>query len=346
MSSSYVTPNCFITNLPLNSDNFVPSSKTDSIEYKLRYAGKDLFFRFSDRIQDWSVDIAKDEKEHPTYELGNYINRVIEPLRYILLGLILNNKWIPKGEMLDIWKINEIVKAADYPQSPKDKLDNLLIHLCNLQKFDGEEFELRQRLREKYSLLNDSELPYIFYFKMATEFRLYMNTLLKKNLIFIYNSEDWAYSKTSNVTFEGLSYVIDITNEGQFSKNCFIAMSFDPDEYSLYTDAFKPACEETGFVARRIDYENYDSDKTINDAMIALIKSCKFMIADFTKQKHNVYFETGFGLGRDMKIIYTCRKDHFAEAKFDTNHFPHIVYESTEDLKKKLIDKIKAFILQ
>ena len=59
--------------------------------------------------------------------------------------------------------------------------------------------------------------------------------------------------------------------------------------------------------------------------MIGLLKKCKFMIADFTKQRPNVYFEASYGLVRGRKLIYTCRKEYFEAAKFDTYHFPHIV---------------------
>jgi len=121
-------------------------------------------------------------------------------------------------------------------------------------------------------------------------------------------------------------------------------MSFDEEDKTIFTEAIQPACELTGFRARKVDEEHYSSEITINDAIISLLKQCKFCIADFTKQKDGVYFESGYALGRGLKVIYTCREDFFEDCHFDTNHFPHIKYKTNEELKKRLIDKINAYI--
>ena len=122
-------------------------------------------------------------------------------------------------------------------------------------------------------------------------------------------------------------------------------MSFDKDDLPIFKEAIEPACAKFGFIARKIDDEHYDPDKTINDALIALMKKAKFCIADFGKQKHGVYFEAGYCLGKGKKIIYTCNKEDFKTSHFDTNHFPHIVYETLDELKDGLIKKIEAWII-
>jgi len=93
-----------------------------------------------------------------------------------------------------------------------------------------------------------------------------------------------------------------------------------------------------------IDEVHFDSESTINDAIIAQIKQAKFCISDFTQQKDGVYFEAGYALGRGLPVIYSCHKDDFEKSHFDTKHFPHIIYNNTEDLKRMLVDKINAWI--
>ena len=61
--------------------------------------------------------------------------------------------------------------------------------------------------------------------------------------------------------------------------------------------------------------------------------------------KAGVYFEAGYALGRGQKVIYTCKKDDISNAHFDTRNYQHIVWETADDLKQKLIDKINAFVL-
>jgi nucleoside 2-deoxyribosyltransferase len=130
-------------------------------------------------------------------------------------------------------------------------------------------------------------------------------------------------------------------------------MSFDEEDlkeiyerciYSLLKD-------ELGFNPIVIKDEHFESEKTINDAMVASIKKSKFVIADFTKQKRNVYFEAGYAAGLGLKVIYTCNEEYFRDkidinkqSAFDTNHFPHIIWKDKEDLKKQLKDKIEAYI--
>jgi len=111
-------------------------------------------------------------------------------------------------------------------------------------------------------------------------------------------------------------------------------------------NVIKDVVVNCGYQPLLIDEVNYDSEKTINDAIISSIKESKFLIADFTGQRHGVYFEAGYALGRNRPVIYLCQFDDFRNSHFDTNHYPHIVYKDLIELKVKLEDKIKAWINQ
>lgn len=63
-----------------------------------------------------------------------------------------------------------------------------------------------------------------------------------------------------------------------------------------------------------------------------------------TNNLAGVYFEAGSALGLGQKVIYTCRKSDFEHAHFDTNHYQYIVWETKEELKQALVDKIEVFI--
>ena len=47
-------------------------------------------------------------------------------------------------------------------------------------------------------------------------------------------------------------------------------------------------------------------------------------------------------LGRP--VIFTCREDDMEDAHFDTNHYNHITWKTSEDLRSKLIARIRATI--
>jgi nucleoside 2-deoxyribosyltransferase len=252
--------------------------------------------------------------------------------QHVFRGLLFNGKW-PYGTNTKITPelLKKVLAEADYPRTITEKINSIFLYFVNAQSSDGASVSVGdiQMLADHLYLKNTDELIF------------YANALHKKGLINLYSASS---EIKFNITYDGLEYAMSLQEEGQNSKNCFVAMSFDKEENIIFSEAILPACEATGFIAKRIDKDHIDSDITINDAIIAGIKAAKFCIADFTKHKGGVYFEAGYALGRGIKVIYCCHKDHFDKAHFDVNHFQHIIYTSTEELKEALINKINAWI--
>ena len=94
-----------------------------------------------------------------------------------------------------------------------------------------------------------------------------------------------------------------------------------------------------------VDTRDIESDKTINDQIIADIRRCKFCISDFTMQKTGVYFEAGFALGLGKPVIYVCDRSDFENSHFDLKPFQHLIYNSPQELHTGLVRKIQAWIL-
>ena len=71
------------------------------------------------------------------------------------------------------------------------------------------------------------------------------------------------------------------------------------------------------------------------------------MIADFTKSKSGVFFEAGFTKGLGREVIFTVMETDIDKLKehFDTRQYKHIIYDSPEDLRKKLFNRICATIV-
>ena len=86
----------------------------------------------------------------------------------------------------------------------------------------------------------------------------------------------------------------------------------------------------------------------IDDAIIAEIKRSRFLIADFTHgedgARGGVYYEAGYAHGLGIPVIFTCRKDKINELHFDTRQYAHIVWDSPEELRTLLRDRILARI--
>lgn len=127
---------------------------------------------------------------------------------------------------------------------------------------------------------------------------------------------------------------------------CFVAMSFAKEHAGIFEEAIEPAILESGYEPIRVDKHEYN-DK-INDKIIAEIRRCKFMVADFTGHKGGVYYEAGFAKGLDRVVIFTCsnEKNERDGLHFDTRDYNHILWESHEQLRERLVDRIRATIGQ
>jgi len=235
-------------------------------------------------------------------------------------------------------ELTKIIKEAQIPTTPKDKLDNLISYIQEKQNFTGDHIDIEEVDNHDLFL---SKL----YFMNHEEYMFFMRTLFKQELILFRNdhSHNRLGAKDIQLTFKGLEYVINIQENGTKSKKCFIAMSFSPNALQI-RNAIKETVVECGYEPILVDEIDYDSHITINDAIINSIRKSKFVIADFSEQKHGVYFEAGFALGLKKSVIYTCNEEYFDQTHFDTNHYPHIVYSDTSKLKEKLKNKIQAWI--
>ncbi len=181
-----------------------------------------------------------------------------------------------------------------------------------------------------------------FYCFSLEELVAMLNNLKSRNLIDLAKLSD-PYTKGVCLTVDGWQKYDQLREININSKKVFIAMSFDP-QLKPIEHAVVTACGECNFKAFRVDSKEHT--EKICDKIIADIKESRFIVADFTQNKHGVYFETGFALGLGLPVIWTC-KDEEEEKKqlhFDTRQYNHIFWKDVEDLKKQLIDKIKVVI--
>ena len=315
----YQQETCIFTDLPVRPI----IDGRDAIEYVLELNGHRHIIRLPYYATQWPIDDSFFKKNKSLFQ-----------------ALLFNNKWFEDENLfIEIDKLKELVNKADYPKSPEEKLETLFLKLFSLQKEDGQKISLKS---DYYKGI----LWKILYFKSLDELNYYIQYLNEIGLIearFGNTKDNYGELINYRITFKGLNRAIELQESGQNSNLCFIAMSFKPETKPI-REAIKLALKKTGYRPIIIDEENIDSDKTINDAIIANLKRCNFCISDFSFHSNGVYFESGFALGQGKKVIYTCSKEEFANAHFDIRPLQHIIYESTDQLEYDLINKIKAWI--
>ena len=122
-------------------------------------------------------------------------------------------------------------------------------------------------------------------------------------------------------------------------KKVFIAMSFD----SSMQEARKfimDAIQSCGYVPMLIDIKEHNNQ--IVPEIYKEISDSEFVIADLTGQRGGVYYEAGYAVAKDKNLILCCKKGenpHFDVAQINT-----IFWENEQDLKERLIKRIKATV--
>jgi Putative DNA-binding domain len=117
----------------------------------------------------------------------------------------------------------------------------------------------------------------------------------------------------------------------------FVAMSFRTEQEPALVDYFnsmKRAVIRTGLniEVRRVDL--LEGDYEISQKLMSEIEKSDIVLADFTLNSANVYFELGFARGCRKRVIQTARKDSVLE--FDVRQWRTLVYRNATELEEKL----------
>lgn len=123
----------------------------------------------------------------------------------------------------------------------------------------------------------------------------------------------------------------------------FVAMSFhDEEEPSLvdYYQAIKRAAVKSVFKVdlRRVDL--IEGDYEISQHIMDEIDLADLVIADFTLNPVNVYFELGYARAQEKAIIQTARKGTLLG--FDIRNFRTLFYRNATELEAKLVPELNA----
>ncbi len=146
------------------------------------------------------------------------------------------------------------------------------------------------------------------------------------------------------VTVSGHDHVAGA--EEPIGREAFVAMWFDTSMNDAYKNGIEPGIRDAGFVPMRID-EKKDANR-IDDDILEAIRQARFIVADMTHGSEgvrgSVYFEAGFARGCGLEIIYCCHRGCIDQLPFDTRQYHHIVWDTPEELRAELVERIRARI--
>lgn len=154
-------------------------------------------------------------------------------------------------------------------------------------------------------------------------------------------------SKTHNgftLLPNGLARVDDLQkHQPEHSKNTFIAMSFAKDK-EVVRDAIKEALTECGFIPRIMD--EIEHNNQIVPEMLHEIREARFLVAELSSGNNGAYYEAGYaaGFGKDVILLFNENVSD-NDRHFDVRQTNTIKWKDTEDLKERLVARIRATII-
>lgn len=233
---------------------------------------------------------------------------------------------------------------ADYPQN-HEIFDRILLNFSRLSKYPGDEITFP---KEQWWLICFSRnKPDAIEILLQLESLKLVRSKTGDKLPTITDGNGIAIDCALYLTLSpnGWNKIFNLQKQPAGKTNqAFVAMWFDKTMDVFWEQGFKPAIEEDGrFKAIRIDRKDFNGK--ICDEIIAEIRKSKFLVADFTGQRGGVYYEAGFAHGLGNPVIFTAKNEELEKLHFDTRQFNHIGYNTPEELKELLRNRIRATIL-
>lgn len=247
------------------------------------------------------------------------------PDRHLYSGAV-RELYERSGKAVTVHSLQSLLDSVYVPKNPVEQLDKLILHIQNQT----------QDLTQGIEIVNES-YP-IVYGKRDSDFQFCLRAARDRGL-----TAESSSTGRIKLTFNGWSRAVELSKALPESRRAFVAMWFGKTTEDAWSNGIKPALEECGYQAIRIDKEEHNGK--IDDRIIAEIRKSGLVIADFTGHRGGVYFEAGFAMGLGVPVIFTCSTDSLKGAHFDTRQYNHIIWDEPGDLKEKLINRIEATII-
>ncbi len=276
----------------------------------------------------------------------------------------------PKRIKLTTWLIDERAMGADYPMVTTDTIDRmdgavplpieeraqrLLALLAMQSQAIGQRVEMALpedpsvRVKSYPTLEEAPESVRNLWRAMAwsesttiNEVRFLIEYLAEKGWL---KRDGREQPESVSLTVEGYAQIEDSrVNAGR--TQAFVAMWFAEEMNGVFERGIQPGIQDAGYTAMRIDRKEHINK--IDDEIVAEIRRSRFLVADYSQDeagaRGGVYWEDGFASGLGLQVIRTCRKDCIDQVAFDTRQYNHILWETPNELRAALANRIMAAI--
>ena len=221
-----------------------------------------------------------------------------------------------------------------------ERANRLLRYLTHMEPFVGSRFGMNEAELLSAQAWLESKMIVTVIPESADEIKFFLDYLAARGWINAHKNAGYS------LTVEGHAHLEELERGATDSSQAFVAIWFDDSMESAWREGIRLGIKDAGYKARRIDQKEHANK--IDDEIIAEIRRSRFIVADFTHgrggARGGVYYEAGFAHGLGIEVIFTCRKNALKKIHFDTRQYNHIVWETPEELRRKLTKRIAAVI--
>lgn len=311
--------NCFFCNSTCKAS--IMPEKSYSIAYCCNYCG--------DYLLDPQDSTRLSNQSDSKFKIACVLN---ERRLKGLGGIALSDKTDKVSKVCGYPQVSIDDILDEFPKKASDSFNRTILNLSRLAKRPFEGIKLEVNMAHLLLFMSEHE-----------ECNAFLRELAQQGFIRFLESKRGPQLRHFFLTPKFWEKEERLQKEEVDNKRAFVAMWFDESMDDYFKDGIKKAIKDAGYEPVRIDLKDFNGK--ICDEIIAEIKRCKFLVSDFSGQRGGVYFEAGFAQGLGRPTIFTVKKDDVGNLHFDTRQYNHIVYDSPEDLRKQLYNRICATIV-
>lgn len=267
--------------------------------------------------------IAHENNEDLNNPINTYFIGEMKKSIDVANGFTNQNVILVTYEMIEQW----------YPKSMKDIFKYIIQHVLKEQKYPGQPIfflSLDDDIVFADPNLDDTQ---------KRDYKLYiMRCMKEEGLISIIS--DGVHIDCFSLSAKAIDSVEN--TETNNNRVAFIAMKFDKNEERI--NAIQDAIAASGYepvVMNQVETNNW-----IMPEIFFQIKNSKFVVADFSLPCDGAYYEAGYAAALEKPVIHLFdkREENNNELHFDIAQKSTIFYADYNDLKERLIKRIKATI--
>ena len=253
-------------------------------------------------------------------------------------GRLAEDRWRLSAATRRAWEDGRVIRLATDtldatkrsvrpPDGPLEGVDRLLLWLAKRQPFHAE-----------FVPLHPDEVSAVLCVPNADTAAYYLE-VAKTQLVYL-ETRSAGSQLGYRLTMPGWKRHREVVHAAPDSVQAFVAMSFADGLDAIWEEGLRPGIEEAGYKPFRTKEQEHSGK--IDDLIIREMRRSSLVVADFTEQKQNVYYEAGFADGLGLPVVRCVRAAEAKKLHFDTRQYAHVTWTDADDLRVKIRNRIEA----